>query len=85
MPALIIHGGAGTPRPKAQRKEIAEALLRIARTIWEHVQQGGSAVDCAVQATVLDRVQDLLHLGDPPDVGAAVGARRPPAQVSIWA
>lgn len=63
MPALIIHGGAGTPRPHDQRKEVAEALLRIARTIWKHVQKGGSAVDCAVQATVLLENNPLFNAG----------------------
>lgn len=63
MPALIIHGGAGIPRPKAQREEIAEALLRIARTIWKQINSGNSAVDCAVQATVLLENNPLFNAG----------------------
>jgi len=50
-PALILHGGAGTPAPDL--RDAREQGLRCAfEAAWTILQQDGSAVDAVVRATI---------------------------------
>src|SRR5712691_8530212 len=50
-PALILHGGAGSPAPDlASARE--QGLRRAFAVAWTILRQNGSAVDTVVRATV---------------------------------
>jgi len=63
MAALIIHGGAGGIRPRAERDQVAESLLAIARDTWARLEAGASATDAAVHATVQLEDDPLFNAG----------------------
>ena len=75
MPGLIIHGGAGRPRPRAQRDTIAEALGHIARTAWNQLEQGSAALEVAVWAAVALEDNPLFNAGLGSKLQADGGAR----------
>jgi beta-aspartyl-peptidase (threonine type) len=65
MPAIIVHGGAGTIAP--ERAEVVERGCKEAALVgWRILQHGGSALD-AVEAAV-------RALEDNPDYNAGTGA-----------
>jgi len=63
MPALIIHGGAGTPRAREQQEAIATALDGIARHAWTLLQAGESALTTAVAAAHMLEDNPLFNAG----------------------
>ena len=63
MPALIIHGGAGRPRPRKMRDEIARSLERISAQLWTLIEAGNAALDVAVEAAVLLEDDPLFNAG----------------------
>lgn len=63
MASLIIHGGAGGIRPRAERDHIATNLLAIARDAWSRIEAGASAMDAAVHATVMLEDDPLFNAG----------------------
>jgi len=64
-PALIVHGGCGTP-PPAEEPERNAACERAADVGWDVLRQGGSALD-AVEAAV-------RRLEDEPILNAGTGS-----------
>lgn len=65
MPALVVHGGCGTP-PPGEEGPRHEACARAAEAGWSVLQQGGRALD-AVEAAV-------RALEDEPLLNAGTGA-----------
>ena len=63
MPALIIHGGAGSARTRAARDEIRTSLAGIARAAWSMVLDGAPALDVAVEAAKLLEDDPLFNAG----------------------
>jgi len=63
MATLIIHGGAGGVRPRAERDRIAQNLLTIARNTWQRIHAGTSALDAAIYATVQLEDDPLFNAG----------------------
>jgi beta-aspartyl-peptidase (threonine type) len=64
-PALVVHGGCGTP-PAGEENDRMAAASRAADVGWRVLQSGGSAVDAA-EATV-------RHLEDEPLLNAGTGS-----------
>lgn len=50
MNVIIVHGGAGTKRDLIERKK---AVIKAVESGYEILEQGGSAVDAAIKATVI--------------------------------
>ncbi len=65
IPAIIVHGGAGTVEDERRPRCLA-GVERAARAGWEALARGGSAVD-AVEAAVRD-------MEDDPEFNAGYGA-----------
>ena len=63
MPALIIHGGAGSARTRAARDEIRTSLADIARAAWNMVLDGAPALNVAVEAARLLEDDPLFNAG----------------------
>ncbi len=64
-PALIVHGGCGTP-PAGQEAERTAACERAAERGWSVLTAGGSALDAACAA--------VGHLEDEPILNAGTGS-----------
>lgn len=62
MPALIVHGGCGTPPPGEEGPRNA-ACERAADVGWEVLQGGGSALDAAEAAVRRLEDEPLLNAG----------------------
>ena len=75
MPGLIIHGGAGRPRPRKQRDAIAEVLIHIARSAWDQLCDGGTAMEVAVTAAKALEDNPLFNAGLGSKLQADGGAR----------
>jgi beta-aspartyl-peptidase (threonine type) len=61
-PALIVHGGCGTP-PPGEETARSEACERSAEAGWRVLQQGGSALDAAEAAVRALEDEPLLNAG----------------------
>jgi beta-aspartyl-peptidase (threonine type) len=64
-PALVVHGGCGTPPPGEEEARMA-AAERAADAGWKVLQAGGSALDAAEAA--------VQHLEEEPLLNAGIGS-----------
>jgi beta-aspartyl-peptidase (threonine type) len=61
-PALIIHGGAGSPAPELH--EARQRGLRLAfEAAWSILLQGGSALEAAIHAVVILEDEPVFNAG----------------------
>lgn len=63
MPGLILHGGAGRPRPRAERAALKSLLAQVAEDAWSQVKAGQSAVHVAVEAARALEDMPLFNAG----------------------
>ena len=61
-PALLVHGGCGTPPPGEEGPRVA-ACERSAEAGWRVLEQGGSALDAAEAAVRALEDEPLLNAG----------------------
>lgn len=61
-PALILHGGAGTPSPDLHEARY-QGLSRAFTAAWTILQQHGSALDAAVRAIVIMEDDPVFNAG----------------------
>ncbi len=61
-PALVVHGGCGTPPPGEEAARVA-ACERAADAGWQVLRQGGSATDAAEAAVRWLEDEPLLNAG----------------------
>ena len=62
-PALIIHGGAGAATPPELRTDRESGLRTAFNAGWNILLRGGSALDAAIQATVVLEDHPLFNAG----------------------